>query len=92
MVEFAAEPALPFYIISNCALQSGIFPDAFKISETVPIPKVNPPNALTDLRPISKTPIGGKIIEKNIISEIEHDTKAGLQKVRYALKMCQEHG
>ena len=78
MVEFAAELALPFCNISNCALQSGIFPDAFKISKIVPIPKVNPPKALTDLRPISKTPIGGKIIEKIIISEIEHDTKESL--------------
>ena len=38
----------------------------------------NPPKALTDLRPISKSPIGGKIIEKIIISEIERDTKDSL--------------
>ena len=47
---------------------SGIFPDAIKISETVPILKENPPKALSDLRPIFKTPIGGKILEKRIIS------------------------
>ena len=75
IAEFAAELAFPFCNITNCALMSGIFPEAFKISEIVPIPKVKPPKALTDLRPISKTPIGGKIIEKMIISEIEHDTK-----------------
>ena len=78
MVEFAAELALPFCNIANCALQSGTFPEAFKISEIVPIPKVNPPKTLKDLRPISKTPIGGKIIERMIISEIEHDTKESL--------------
>ena len=78
IAEFAAELAFPFCNITNCALMSGIFPEAFKISEIVPIPKVKPPKALSDLRPISKTPIGGKIIEKMILSEIEHDTKTSL--------------
>ena len=78
MVEFVAELALPFCNITKCSLQSGVFPEAFKISEIVPIPKVNPPKTLKDLRPISKTPIGGKIIERMIISEIEHDTKESL--------------
>ena len=55
IAEFAAELAFPFCNITNCALMSGIFPEAFKISEIVPIPKVKPPKALTDLRPISKT-------------------------------------
>ena len=31
--EFKIELALPFCDIINCALKSGIFPDAFKISE-----------------------------------------------------------
>ena len=73
--EFKIELALPFCDIINCALKSGIFPDAFKISEIIPIPKENPPKALKDLRPISKTPIGGKILEKRIISELESDIK-----------------
>ena len=73
--EFAVELALPFSDITNCALKSGIFPDAYKISEIVPIPKENPPRALKDLRPISKTPIGGKILEKMMITELENDTK-----------------
>ena len=73
--EFAIYLALPFSDITNCALRSGIFPDAYKISEIIPIPKENPPRALKDLRPISKTPIGGKILEKCLISELEKDTK-----------------
>ena len=48
VVEFAAELAFPFCDITNCAIKSGIFPDAFKISEIVPIPKENPPKTLTD--------------------------------------------
>ena len=69
------ELAFPFCNIANCALQTGIFPNAFKISEIVPIPKQNPSQALKDLRPISKTPIGGKIIEEMILSELKDDTK-----------------
>ena len=38
--------AFQFCNITNYALMSGIFPDAFKISEIVPIPKENPPKAL----------------------------------------------
>ena len=52
--EFAAELAFPFCDITNCAIKSGIFPDAFKISEIVLIPKDNPPKALTDLQPSPK--------------------------------------
>ena len=76
---FAISLALPFSDITNCALRSGIFPDAYKISEIVPIPKENPPKSLKDLRPISKTPIGGKILEKRIVSELENDTKHTLK-------------
>ena len=58
--EFAIVLELPFTNITNCAIKSGVFPDAYEISEIVPIPIENPPYSLKDLRPISKTPIGGK--------------------------------
>ena len=73
--EYTVELTLPFCNIINCALESAVFPDAFKISEITPIPKDNPPSALKDLRPISKTPIGGKVLEKMIMSELESDIK-----------------
>ena len=76
--EFAPELVTPFCDIINCALRSGTFPDAYKKAEIVPIPKVNPPRSLGDLRPISKTPIGGKMIEKALISELERDIKGKL--------------
>ena len=76
--EFSVELAFPFSDITNCSLKSGIFPNAYKISEIIPIPKVNPPRAMKDLRPISKTPIGGKIIEKRMMHELEIDTKKTL--------------
>ena len=77
--EFAPEFALPFSDIVNCSIKSGVFPDAYKKAEVIPIPKVNPPRALTDLRPISKTPIGGKIIEKVLMNELEKDLKGKLE-------------
>ena len=41
--EFAIFLELPFTNITNCAIKSGVFPDAYEISEIVPIPKENPP-------------------------------------------------
>ena len=81
--EFAPELAAPFSNIINCALQTGIFPDEYKKAEIIPIPKVNPPRSLSDLRPISKTPIGGKMIEKAIMSELEKDIKGKLDNSQY---------
>merc|ERR1712074_270757 len=52
---------------------SGIFSDEYKKAEITPIPMENPPMALSDLRPISKTPIGGKMIESVIMKELERD-------------------
>ena len=43
--KFAMFLALPFLDITYCALRSEIFPDAYKISEIVAIPKENPPRA-----------------------------------------------
>ena len=73
--EFVIFLELPFTNITNSAIKSGVFPDAYKISEIVLIPKENPPKSFKDLRPISKTPIGGKIIERMMVSELETDTK-----------------
>ena len=75
--EFTVELALPFSDIINCSLKTGIFPEAFKISEIIPIPKENPPRALKDLRPISKTPIGGKILETMIVMKLYMQTQKG---------------
>ena len=54
-----------------------------KKAEIIPIPKVNPPRSLSDLRPISKTPIGGKMIEKALMSELEKDIKGKLDASQY---------
>ena len=81
--EFAAEFSTPFCDIINCAIQTGIFPKAFKKAEIIAIPKENPPRSLSDLRPISKTAICGKIIEKVMMSELQIDVKGKLDLDQY---------
>ena len=81
--EFAAELATPFSDIVNCSLKTEKFPDQYKKAVIVPIPKTNPPRSLSDLRPISKTSIGGKIIEKRMMLELEEDIKNKLDTDQY---------
>ena len=81
--EFALELATPFCDLINCAIRTGVFPDAFKKAEIIAIPKVNPPRSLSDLRPISKTAICGKMIEKVMMSELQKDVKGKLDLDQY---------
>ena len=81
--EYAVELATPFSDITNCSLKTEKFPDQYKKAIIVPIPKVNPPRSLSDLRPISKTSIGGKIIEKRLMMELEEDIKNKLDTDQY---------
>ena len=81
--EFAIELATPFSDITNCSLKNGKFPDQYKKAVIVPIPKIKPPRSLSDLRPISKTSIGGKIIEKRMMRELEKDIKNKLDSDQY---------
>ena len=60
-----------------------MFPEDYKNVEITPIPKVNPPMALSDHRPISKTPVGGKMIETVIMSELEKDLTGKLDSDQY---------
>ena len=59
-------------ILYNNILDTGIFPDKWKIATVTPIPKVT--NALnpSDLRPISLLPVPGKLLEKFITISIEN--------------------
>ena len=81
--EFAPELATPYSDITNCSLKTEKFPDQYKKAIIVPIPKTNPPRSLSDLRPISKTSIGGKIIEKRMLLELEKDIRNQLDTDQY---------
>ena len=81
--EFAAELATPFTDIINCALRTRVFPDAYKKAEIIPLPKCNPPTSMADLRPISITPICGKMIEFIMMIELEKDIRGKLDNDQY---------
>ena len=83
LIEFAVEFSAPFCNIINCAVQSSCFPDAFKKAEITPIPKIKQPLSLSDLRPISKTPIGGKMIERVMDADLDEDIYGKISKSQY---------
>lgn len=57
------------HIINTC-LERGVFPSAWKQALVQPIPKVNNPASLSDLRPISILPVLSKILEKIIYKQL----------------------
>ena len=59
----ASREVTQFY---NDIIDTGIFPDKWKIATVTPIPKVPHAANPTDLRPISLLPIPGKLFEKYI--------------------------
>ena len=71
--------------IFNSSLSFSIFPQQWKLSTIVPLPKVSHPTSASDLRPVALTPLPGKLMEKlvckrlqkwlkdnNILSEFQH--------------------
>jgi hypothetical protein len=66
------------FIINNVITYS-CFPDAWKQSKLIPIPKNRTPSTLSDYRPISILPSLSKVIEKILKEQItEHLNKFGL--------------
>ena len=62
--EFSHILAGPMASIANASLRQGTHPSIWKLSNTVPVPKVNPPKSIeSDLRPIALTSIASKILE-----------------------------
>ena len=55
----------------NRILDTGVFPDKWKVATITPIPKVPNATSPTDLRPISLLPIPGKLLEKFITVKIQ---------------------
>ena len=57
--------------IFNSSLSLSTFPNAWKLSTIVPLPKVSHPNSASDLRPVALTPLPGKLMEKLICSRLQ---------------------
>ena len=60
---------MPLCKIINHSFQTGVFPDALKISEVIPIHKGGSTEELNNYRPISLLSIFDKIIEKKCIKD-----------------------
>ena len=56
--------------IINKSIQTGVFPDIWKDALVKPIPKINNPSELKDLRPISILPFMSKIVERVICHQL----------------------
>ncbi|XP_039276111.1 uncharacterized protein LOC120349680 [Nilaparvata lugens] len=63
--------AVPLSASVNECLRSGNFPDFLKTSRTVPVFKKGDRENLRSCRPISKTPVFGKVIEAAIKPQLE---------------------
>ena len=57
------------YII-NMSIRTNRFPDSWKRGTVIPLPKVNNPTKVGDLRPITLLPIPSKIIEKIVYNQL----------------------
>ena len=71
--------------IFNTSLSMSVFPQAWKLSTIIPLPKIPQPKSASDLRPVALTPLPGKLLEKlfckrlqewinnnNILTENQH--------------------
>ena len=61
---------LPLKIIFRNILQSGVYPDTWKLANVVPIHKKEDKQIIKNYRPISLLPICGKLFEKLIFDSL----------------------
>ena len=58
---------VPLAHIVNSCLERGEWPSIWKIEAIIPVPKVNPPKTMEQLRPISGLKLFNKIAEKDFL-------------------------
>ena len=61
---------LPLKIIFNNILKTGVYPDAWKLANVVPIHKKEDKQLIKNYRPISLLPICGKLFEKLVFDSL----------------------
>ena len=52
-------------------MQHSTFPDSWKLSSIVPLPKVCNPKMASELRPVALTPLPGKLMERLMCSRLQ---------------------
>ena len=68
--EFLTLSSRELTMLYNNIIDTGIFPNKWKIATVTPIPKVPLASSPSDLRPISLLPVPGKLLEKYITNKI----------------------
>ena len=81
--EFSVEIAFPLSHIINSCIESGIYPQLWKLEHVTPVPKVFPPEQLKDLRKISGLMNFSKITDKIVGEYIIEDMKPTRDKSQY---------
>ena len=70
-LELSLPVLLPHILdIFNSSLDNAIFPDIWKRSIIIPLPKISKPMALSDYRPIALLPIVSKVLEQIVHGQI----------------------
>ena len=88
IVDYSFELSHPIAHIVNYCLTNGIYPDIWKLEYITPVPKVNPPEKLCDLRRISGLLSLSKITDKIIAEIIAQDMQLSRDRAQYGnLKM-----
>ena len=68
----------------NLSFDTGIFPDAWKVANVIPLKKGGDPTVVSNLRPISLLPLPGKIAERIMHSHISNFIEnQGLLRIDY---------
>ena len=81
--EFSFELARPLtHLINNC-LSQGVYPKLWKMEYVTPVPKVHPPEKLSDLRKISGLMNFSKITDKILAQYIVDDMRLNRDKTQY---------
>ena len=81
--EFSFELSRPIAHIVNSCLSKGVYPDIWKLEYVTPVPKVHPPEKLSDLRRISGLLNLSKITDKIVAEIITEDMKSTRDRSQY---------
>ena len=71
MLRMCAPTIMPWltHIINSC-LEELVFPECWKLSVVIPLPKKSKPETIADLRPISILPALSKVLEKIVAKQL----------------------
>ena len=83
IAQFSFELARPLAHLINGCLSQGVYPKLWKLEYVTPVPKVHPPEKLSDLRKISGLMNFSKITDKILAQYIVDDMKQTRDKTQY---------